>query len=260
MSIHYLNLKSLDETLEDIRDSVHPLESGLKMSAHPLYHTLWTHEALDLEDKDPHGNPIGGQAWLRKIGGQAWLRKHIEHKLGKLQWALGAEDWDTFIFLHERPYRASVCCELVSYKMFHPCMKPDLIRSVWVNTENAWQHSGTWDQIFGRMTPECFNEILDEDEQALRASLPDELTIWRGHDAQHGKAAQTSYSWTLDREKARWFAKRFSKEPVVTEAQVKKEMAAGPFNDRGESEIILLNPWAYKNRGQLIIKGETNEM
>ena len=46
-------------------------------------------------------------------------------------------------------------------------------------------------------------------------------------------------SWTLDRDKAQWFAHRFGENGTVYEAQITKQHIYAFLNSRGESEVIV---------------------
>lgn len=46
-------------------------------------------------------------------------------------------------------------------------------------------------------------------------------------------------SWSLDYEKAAWFAHRFGEEGKVYEAQIAKEHIFAYFNSRNEQEVIV---------------------
>ena len=46
-------------------------------------------------------------------------------------------------------------------------------------------------------------------------------------------------SWTLDKEKAEWFAHRFGEDGTVYQARIGKEHILAFFNARNESEVII---------------------
>ncbi len=51
--------------------------------------------------------------------------------------------------------------------------------------------------------------------------------------------ATDGISWTLDREKAEWFATRFTEDGVVYSAKVKSNDILYYISDRGEKEVIV---------------------
>lgn len=82
-------------------------------------------------------------------------------------------------------------------------------------------------------------EVLMNDEE-LKAfnELEDTVTIYRGvtsYNADNIKAL----SWTLDYDKAEWFANRFGEEGTVYEAEIEKSHILAYFSRRNESEVIV---------------------
>lgn len=82
------------------------------------------------------------------------------------------------------------------------------------------------------------HELMLEDELRQYEELNDTVTVYRGvtsHNAKNIKAL----SWTLDREKAEWFAHRFNEDGTVYEAEIDKQHILALFNGRNESEVIV---------------------
>lgn len=80
--------------------------------------------------------------------------------------------------------------------------------------------------------------LMDEDEYLQFKQLDDTVTVYRGvtsFNAENIKAL----SWTLDYEKAVWFAHRFDEDGKVYEAQIAKEYILAYFNSRKEQEVIV---------------------
>ena len=80
--------------------------------------------------------------------------------------------------------------------------------------------------------------LMDAEEMKQYAELEDPVTIYRGVRSENQKHIK-NLSWTLDRDKAEWFAHRFDRDGNVYEAQIKKEHILALFNGRGESEIVV---------------------
>jgi hypothetical protein len=77
--------------------------------------------------------------------------------------------------------------------------------------------------------------MMDDASLEAYRQLPDVVTIHRGHQRvnRHG------LSWTLDRDKAEWFAKRFrARRWEVTTRQVAREDIIAVVLGRGEQEVI----------------------
>ena len=80
--------------------------------------------------------------------------------------------------------------------------------------------------------------LMDDKESKALVSFPEIITVYRGVCA---KQYREGLSWTLDKDKAEWFAKRFSYDNavvVVYECQVPKSAVLAFFDGR-EKEIIL---------------------
>ena len=78
--------------------------------------------------------------------------------------------------------------------------------------------------------------LMDEDEQKQYSALPKEITVYRGI---RGRGRLEALSWTLDIDKAEWFAKRWNKGGKVYSAMVKKEDVLAVFTSRNEDEIVV---------------------
>lgn len=80
------------------------------------------------------------------------------------------------------------------------------------------------------------NMLMEADELLFYKTLPHEILVYRGFSEGGDVKA---LSWTLDVEKAKWFAKRFGKKPQVYSAKIQKKDVLAYFNGRGESELVL---------------------
>lgn len=80
------------------------------------------------------------------------------------------------------------------------------------------------------------NVLMDKDDLKKWESLPDEVTIYRGCKSKTGYKA---CSWSLDEDKARWFAERWNGTPYTFKAKVKKEDVIAYLSDRDEAEAIV---------------------
>lgn len=80
--------------------------------------------------------------------------------------------------------------------------------------------------------------LMDEAELHQLAELEDPVTIYRGVRSDKPRNIK-NLSWTLDRDKAEWFAHRFDRDGTVYEAQIEKKHILALFNGRGESEVVV---------------------
>jgi hypothetical protein len=223
------------------------------------YETMLSPEPLDPElvpyvDEDgPFGAMLKHPLVFDMTGvtfpGQA--NKQLRYKKAALAKAHERKDWNTVVYLHERPYRADALLALVRERGDEISDEDywDLVGDVWVDSENIWQNEETWEELLGSDRPGR-EHMMDEEEQAALAALPDTLTVYRGCWAE---VNEDGLSWTTDRAKAGWFAKRFAdaheQTPIVLVAEVDKANVVAHFLGRGESEVVVKDYYAYRVTG-----------
>jgi len=164
---------------------------------------------------------------------------------------LKKKDWSQWIWFHERPFRLdaflSVCSGLPAKTYW------ELLREIWVDTEGPSVNQDIWLELFNRPYPKRRKMMTGKERRALtQASESGELNIYRGFVT--GVETEENYyeedidreggiSWTLDYNKAEWFARRFLVEGngvgMVAEAICKPKDVIGYFESRGEKEIVV---------------------
>lgn len=159
-----------------------------------------------------------------------------EHKKAATAKALDKGDWHSYIWLHERPYRFEALQTLFTD---HPISNDDwhsLVRDVWIDSENLWQHYDEWLEVFENVDGQ---RLMTDEEKARLAALPDTVPIYRGATLE---VNEEGLSWTLDPSRARWFARRFNHkgDGVVIHASVAREAIVALFEGRSEDEVIVL--------------------
>ena len=77
-----------------------------------------------------------------------------------------------------------------------------------------------------------------EDEYQKWKSFDQTLTVYRGVTSYNEKRVK-GLSWTLDEEKAKWFAERFGENGKVYSAEIDKKDVYAYFGSRGESEVVV---------------------
>jgi hypothetical protein len=86
--------------------------------------------------------------------------------------------------------------------------------------------------------------IFDSEKAAERfAGLPDVVTIYRGGLEKEAIDERLGVAWTLNRDKAIWFATRFrnsSDQPVLMTARVSRGSIAGFLVERAEDEVLIV--------------------
>ena len=128
-----------------------------------------------------------------------------------------------------------------------------LLRGVWVRAEQV-QPRDTWKDLLSQHS-EWRATMMTDEERADLASLPDQVMVYRGvgnPEHTHG------FSWTLDRQRAEWFAYRFlgaplaamfrltnfdpqhRPEPTLITGQVAHADVIAYLQQRDEEEIVAL--------------------
>lgn len=190
--------------------------SGMQFIAHPLIHEPIHH---------PNFNKMVNKRYL--------LKKEECSK------ALKEDNWHSYVWLHERPYRLDAFFDCVDHGLDGEEYWK-LLSSIWTDSENIHQQLDEWraaweSNTYGRKA------VMDEDDQKAFDALPEEFEVWRGYTVEAGKLGM---SWTVDRDKAKWFGYRFShaehRPPRIAHGRVKKSEVLAYFGGRNESEIVVL--------------------
>lgn len=86
--------------------------------------------------------------------------------------------------------------------------------------------------------------IMNEDERKQFELLPEQLTIYRGCSKAEINSKKYRFSWTLNRDVAKFFANEYHRnagvECDILELIVKKENLLAYFNDKEEEEVIYI--------------------
>lgn len=149
--------------------------------------------------------------------------------------AAAERKWLQYILIHERPWRLEALLDVADEMTDIEYWKT--VADVWTDSENIWQNLVEWTELLSDRRP-GHEAMMTEDEKMALWAMPDEITIWRGHRDWN----QDGWSWTVDRDKAVWFARRLAAEDdemYVTEARVDKADVVAYFEGRGESEVVV---------------------
>lgn len=146
------------------------------------------------------------------------------------------KDWGEWIFIHEKPYRFQKLLELVGDVRLPDKGFWEIFGGCWTNTDNMWQVEGEIRELldFGFSNP---HTMMEEEERKFFDSLPDEFTVYRGHQGHN----EEGLSWTLSPWRARWFANRWGCDKgEVSVATCSKDVVIGIFLRRNELEVGVL--------------------
>jgi len=166
----------------------------------------------------------------------ALVNERYRHKKKLREEYLAQKKWDSYIFLHERPYRIQALQRAMSYG---PTNAADLVRTWWVDSENIWQNKRAWRSIWSQLGSP--RDVMDANERTVFEWMPETVTIHRG--VRHRTHWPKGMSWTRDKERAVWFAHRHSASgqvPTVLSAEVPKSRILAFINARSEEEVVVL--------------------
>jgi len=144
-------------------------------------------------------------------------------------------EYHSYIYSHERPYRLlafNKICDFLEDRQYW-----ELMSSVWSDSENIWAYQKCWEELIisGDRTEESY--FMDEMERDFYKKLPDSFEIFRGFN---GMGSEFGLSWTLNRSKAEWFARRFNSEgAMLASTLIEKKETFAYLSGRNEDEIII---------------------
>ena len=178
----------------------------------------------------------------------ARLNASYAYKLEAVADARIKEDWHRYIFLRERPYRPTILHDLHLSKLISGEQYWTLAGDVWTDSENCWQYQEEWYEMLtadstGRefMSSEDVRSVFTLPPE--KGGLAPETQVYRGFCREDGL---DGFSWTLDKARAKWFARRAvwreggEELPMVASAKVAREHVIAYITGRDEQEIVLL--------------------
>ncbi len=122
----------------------------------------------------------------------------------------------------------------------------EYLADYWVSTESPNSDPNFSKKQLVRLFSQADKQyLMTAEEYKQYMFLPQTLTIYRGvtsHNSRNIKAL----SWTLDRDKAEWFAHRFGDDGTVYEAEIDKKHVLAFFESRNEAEVVV-NPAYLQN-------------
>lgn len=116
----------------------------------------------------------------------------------------------------------------------------ELLGKIWVNQENPNCDCNVPIKEAIRWFNEANKQkLMNSNDYEIYLNLPDEIEVYRGVSVGRNK---NGLSYTMNREKAEWFQKRFetdNKKGYLIHAIVKKKDVLAYFNTRDEDELVI---------------------
>ncbi len=227
---------------EDLDYYVRDFGGGMRFIKHPLVNEL---VIANFDDKIPEDfkKAILPKGYDAETFGDAYVIK-INFKQELLDEAINQENWDEVFMIIEKPYRLSWLEEnydlITDEKAYYEFLKDAYIESEFPMV-GFYEYEDLLKLFWHKNYPKL---MMDKDELGFYNQLPQEITIWRGiRVVEELDEENVGFSFTLDKERAEWFAKRFSQDgkgtPMLIEAKVKKDKILSVFLNRGEEEVLV---------------------
>lgn len=174
------------------------------------------------------------------------VNKQLEQKRAAIAEYAQEANWSGYMWMHERPYR------LWAFSRVERRIKDDaewwsLLGHIWTDSENIRQSLPEWYEYLSSVRRKNRDAIMDDDDErawvAKHRERGERLTVYRGF--QHEESVN-GYSWTVDREKAAWFAQRLwipekGGCPQVATGEVHPDKIIAFFNGRAENEVVSMD-------------------
>lgn len=201
-------------------DVYEELPGGLRVAKHPLYVQLLFGDRETKHPSIPTPDEI------------------VKHRLEELEKAYHAHNTHRYVFIHERPFRFAALLDARDFVCNVDARWFEVAGEVWVDCEGPGRNAQMWrDAVFGSSSINKYM-LMDEEEFDEFSNIKEPVTIYRGADSKIH--ARRGLSWTTDRKRAIWFARRYSpKHPWLATATVKRNKIAAVFLRRGEKEIVV---------------------
>jgi hypothetical protein len=166
----------------------------------------------------------------------AHVNAQYRGKKDQVNKAFADQDWEDYVFLHERPYRVQALMDCIEAGLTGSKYWK-MLGSVWIDSENVRENLSTWKRLWSSDIPGR-HLAMDKKERAWLGRMQETFPVWRGTKY---KRSIKGLSWTVDAEKAKRFARRFQKDGqkcFVASGLVAKADVYAAFLGRKESEIV----------------------
>lgn len=144
--------------------------------------------------------------------------------------------WDVYALLN-KPYGLAFLKFVTPYLSSKDYAK--LLADAWVRSENPnMDKNFTKKELLDLFKKAVPTYLMTKDEYQTWKNLEQTVTVYRGVTTYNG-FDRKAMSWTLDEEKAKWFAERFGENGKVYSAEIDKKDVYACFGCRGESEVVV---------------------
>lgn len=172
------------------------------------------------------------------------VNRQFEQKKLALAKAWEAKNWQSYIWLHERPWRLEAFNN-ISDELDSPVYW-SLLGNIWVDSENIYQNHDEWRDLLEDPERGYGEYFMDEEDRKVftlspaKGGLPNVFTVYRGFSEDGG---EDGFSWTVVEQTAEFFAKRLCGSdgvPRVATGTIGKKDVIAYMTGRGEAEIVAM--------------------
>jgi len=153
-------------------------------------------------------------------------------------WAKGR--WSNYVYAHERPFRLTALLRVIHDGSPKDRELWELLSWTWRDSEHPWVNRRMWETLWTMDRPGIqFATAYRDRKELARLHALQKVTVYRGTPGSKGRKG---ISWTLDKERARWFSLRFAtakERPRVWTLEVPGEMILAYLTDRNEDEVVI---------------------
>ncbi len=216
------NTKQIMELIRNYIDEI-PFEVGeFGIASHPLFSSYVT---MDTSTNPPRLMQITKDN-IKELKEQRY--KYFEKILKK------DKTFSRLFILIHKPFRIPIFVLLIDFLSEEEYNK-NLIQ-LWTETE--FPHQNGIELLINLFDKSKHKYLMNKNEKKVFKEMPNKITIYRGI---FGEGKIKALSWTLDKEKAKWFATRFKEKGRIFKSIIEKKYIYAYKDNRGEKEVII-NP------------------
>jgi hypothetical protein len=168
----------------------------------------------------------------------AMVNESLRQKRRLLQEYQRKRNWESGIWLYERPYRinafANICWHLGDSRYWK------LLGSIYTDTENLWQNEDLWIDCLTAGRRYRSHLMRPEEREALADIDKKDHLVYRGF---RYPGRERGLSWTRNPITAKWFARRLAgpADPLYLAAgRIDRKDVIAFFDGRSEEEVVVL--------------------
>ena len=199
---------------------IEPTSLAPMVVSHPFTNSAFVY--MDGEIKDIYNNIDNQEAWRK------WVKRLIAE----------SDDLFKIILMINKPYILTFLKHIQEY--ISPFDMGRVLSYGWTTTEFVSDNPNvTKTQLVKMFKISDRKSLMNDEEQEVLASLPDNVIIYRGVNCEAKKYIR-QLSWTLDIDKAKWFSNRLRKpdnKPAVYTAEIEKIDILAYF--KTEQEVVV---------------------